>query len=296
MNEPLIPIYIEYLWPTLVVIAEHGGYARTGEIIPDVIARMDLTPDQVAVEYPPSAKAKGSKIVHRIRFALTWLREMKAIESSERAVWRLTPIGRGFLAAGDARVREAYNEMKKDQQHRAKKNTLEDSRAPETDTPQEPSDPDDYATEDSWKATLLDTLTSLAPDVFERLCARLLREAGCTDVVPSGQPGDQGVDGVGILRVSLLSFPVYFQAKRYQASQRLGPEKVRELRGALQGRGEKGILITTGYFTRSAVEEANRAGAPVDLIDGDQLCDLLLEYGLGVEHRPVVVPEFFSDL
>jgi restriction system protein len=81
---------------------------------------------------------------------------------------------------------------------------------------------------------------------------------------------------------------VYFQAKKYSGS--IGPEKVRELRGALAGRADKGILITTGRFSRKAVEEASRAGAPIDLIDGERLTELLLQYELGVRIRPVVDP------
>jgi restriction system protein len=70
----------------------------------------------------------------------------------------------------------------------------------------------------------------------------------------------------------------------------------------MAGRGEKGLLITTGSFTRDAQAEAIRDGAPpVELIDGDRLCDLLREYGLGVEVRQrveedvVVNPEFFDE-
>jgi restriction system protein len=70
----------------------------------------------------------------------------------------------------------------------------------------------------------------------------------------------------------------------------------------MAGRGEKGLLITTGSFTRDAQAEAIRDGAPpVELIDGDRLCDLLREYGLGVDVRQrieedvVVNPEFFDE-
>jgi Restriction endonuclease len=80
--------------------------------------------------------------------------------------------------------------------------------------------------------------------------------------------------GIGVYRVSLLSFPVFFQCKRYVGS--VGSGAVRDFRGAMSGRGDKGLLITTGTFTSEAKRESTRDGAPpVDLIDGDQLCDLL---------------------
>src|SRR5690606_28115563 len=103
-------------------------------------------------------------------------------------------------------------------------------------------------------------------------------------------------DGVGIYRLGLLSFPVYFQCKRYKGS--VGAGEVRDFRGALQRRGEKGILMTTGAFTSAAKAEASRDGAtPVDLIDGDRLCELLKQYELGISVRTVeevgVDNEFF---
>jgi restriction system protein len=98
-----------------------------------------------------------------------------------------------------------------------------------------------------------------------------------------------------------LSFPVFFQCKRDRGS--VGAGAVRDFRGAMSGRGDKGLLITTGTYTAEATREATRDGAPpVDLIDGDQLCDLLRQYELGVrstvrETEDVVVDSaFFVEL
>jgi restriction system protein len=149
---------------------------------------------------------------------------------------------------------------------------------------------------ESWRAELLIVLTSMSPDSFERLCARLVRSLGCRDVEVSRYSDDEGLDGTGVLQVSLLSFPVFFQAKRYKIDRPIQPNKIREFRGAMAHRGDKGFFITTSVFTARARDEARRGGAPIDLIDGEILCDLLYEHGLGVESRPVVVPEFFADL
>jgi len=96
-----------------------------------------------------------------------------------------------------------------------------------------------------------------------------------------------------------VSFPVFFQCKRYKGS--VGASAVRDFRGAMSGRGDKGLLITTGSFTADAKQEATRDGAPpVDLIDGERLCDLLKEQRMGVNVRLVedveVSPDFFADL
>lgn len=159
----------------------------------------------------------------------------------------------------------------------------------------EPSDE-----ESSWKDQLVDRLLKVSPEGFERLAQRLLREAGFVNVTVLGRSGDGGLDGVGVYRLSLVSFPVYFQCKRYKGSVTAGA--VRDFRGAMAGRGEKGLLITTGSFTKEAQNEANRDGAPpVEVIDGEALCALLREFRLGVEVRQrieediAVNPAFFDE-
>lgn len=141
----------------------------------------------------------------------------------------------------------------------------------------------------------------LDPAGFERLAQRLLREAAFVSATVTGRSGDGGIDGLGVYRMSLVSFPVFFQCKRYVGS--VGSGAVRDFRGAMAGRGDKGLLITTGTFTSDAKAEATRDGAPpLDLIDGKRLCELLKEYDLGVltTKRTVedveVLSEFFSEL
>jgi restriction system protein len=141
----------------------------------------------------------------------------------------------------------------------------------------------------------------MTPDAFERLAQRLLREADFDSVNVTGQSGDGGIDGLGVYRLGLVSFPVFFQCKRYRGS--VSPSAVRDFRGAMAGRGDKGLLITTGTFTADAKKEATRDGAPpIDLIDGDRLCELLKRYDLGVRTTTRTVedvavdPAFFSEI
>ena len=154
---------------------------------------------------------------------------------------------------------------------------------------------------EGWKEKLLKQMLATSPAGFERLAQRLLRAAGFINTTVTGRSGDGGIDGVGVYRLSLVSFPVFFQCKKYKGT--VGPDKVRDFRGAMAGRGDKGLLITTGVFTREAKSEATREGAPpIDLIDGEQLCELLKEHQLGVrtEERRVedvsVVASFFDEL
>ena len=134
----------------------------------------------------------------------------------------------------------------------------------------------------------------MAPDGFERLAQRLLRESGFVKVEVTGKSGDGGIDGSGVLRMNLISFHVLFQCKRYSGS--VPTDVVRNFRGAMQGRADKGLIITTGTFTAGARKEATRDGAPaIDLIDGEALCQLLKEKELGVSVKPVVTEEISID-
>jgi restriction system protein len=159
------------------------------------------------------------------------------------------------------------------------------------------TEPEGQPAEASWKDQLIDVVRSQSAAAFERLSQRLLREAGFIKVEVTGRSGDGGIDGIGVLRVNLLSFQVLFQCKKYQGS--VGASAIRDFRGAMVGRSDKGLMITTGTFTPDAKREATRDGAPaIDLIDGDQLCDLLKQYGLGVKtemvERMTVDPAWFS--
>ena len=128
---------------------------------------------------------------------------------------------------------------------------------------------------------MLDILLSMDFKAFERLCQRLLRESGFVKVEITGRSGDGGIDGVGVLRLNLLSFQVIFQCKRWKGA--IGAPIVRDFRGAMVGRADKGLIITTSNFTADARREATRDGAPaIDLVDGDALCDLLKATKIGV--------------
>jgi restriction system protein len=153
------------------------------------------------------------------------------------------------------------------------------------------------ATPNDYRAAALDRLLQLPPSGFERLAQRLLREAGFTQVIVTGSTGDGGIDGYGTLQVNpLVSFKVLFQCKRYTKS--VSPSHVRDFRGAMSGRADKGIIITTGTFTAEARREATRDGVPpIKLIDGEKLVEMLANLELGL--RPVTTYEidtgFFKE-
>jgi restriction system protein len=154
------------------------------------------------------------------------------------------------------------------------------------------------AFEAPWQDILLDCLLKMKPAAFERLCRKILKDSGFIKVEVTGRSGDGGIDGIGVLRLNLLSFHVFFQCKRWKGS--VGASAIRDFRGAMVGRADKGLVITTGTFTADARREATRDGAPtIDLFDGKAVCELLKRLQIGVSTRKiehvVVQQEAFSE-
>jgi restriction system protein len=224
-----------------------------------------------------------TELRYRLHWARSFLKAFSAINNSERGVWTLTEKGKNVTAADAAAIKKFVRE---------KRNARRKAAAAAADD-EEP----DAAT--GWTEQLTETLKSMSAAGFERLCQRILRESGFIRVEVTGQSGDGGIDGIGVLRVNLVSFHVLFQAKRWKGS--VGAGVVRDFRGAMVGRADKGLILTTASFTAEARREATRDGAPaIDLVDGEALCALLKDLKLGVKVRLVeeveVDPVFFAGL
>jgi len=291
-----VPQYNEMLWPVLQAVAGLGGSASIGEIVETVIKREGFTDDQQAVLHNNGPE---TEIGYRLAWARTYLKAMGLLTNSARGVWALTDDGSALLAdtarsesQRRERVREIWSAHLADLRKARKARPSRDGEVPDTT---------DTVPERNWKEQLLDQLMAMRPDGFERLASRLLREADFDSVNVTGKSGDGGIDGLGVYRLGLVSFPVFFQCKRYRGS--VGPGAVRDFRGAMAGRGDKGLLITTGSFSGDAKKEATRDGAPpIDLIDGDRLCDLLKRYDLGVRTTTRTVEDitintaFFAEI
>jgi restriction system protein len=265
---------------TLDALRHLGGSGSIQEIDEAVIEIEGVSEAEQAITMPNNEQRL--KVNYYLAWARTYLRRGDAVENSARGIWAITEAGsvihdRGPVAAIVELVQA--EEREKARQKRKAKEAAEDvpvgAGVAIADADAGPVD------EEDWKTALLSVLGSMAPDAFERLSQRLLREAGFTKVEVRGKTGDGGIDGLGVLRVNLVSFQVYFQCKRWKGG--VGAKEIRDFRGALQGRADKGLFITTGHYTPAASDEATRDGAiAIDLIDGDRLCELLKENGLGV--------------
>ncbi|HKM99863.1 MAG TPA: restriction endonuclease [Stellaceae bacterium] len=284
-----VPTYDRLMWPTLRALRAMGGSATNEELLSKIIEQEGVPPEIAAVQH---VDQRQTRLGYNLAWAKTYLKKVGAVENSGRGVWALTKIGEALkeadVAAIPSRVRKQDADIRR----------MRDQNSEGETVPAESGDAE-TALEPFWKDELLATLRDMTAAAFERLAQRVLREAGFIKVEVTGRSGDGGIDGIGVLRLTLLSFQVLFQCKRYQGS--VGASAIRDFRGAMVGRSDKGLMITTGTFTSEAKKEATRDGAPaIDLIDGDQLCDLLKSLRLGVStelvERMVVDKAWFAQL
>ena len=271
-----VPTYDELNWPALVALRNLGGSASIAEHLSQVIEEQNV-PEEIAAI--PHGKTGRSELEYRLAWARTALRRCDYVESSARGVWSLTEVGE-HATPEELKAKISDLRTKDHKRYLKKSENLVDDQATDGDI--------------DWKDELLDVLRKMSPDAFERLAKRILRESGFVKVEVTGKSGDGGIDGTGILQLSLMSFHVLFQCKRYQGS--VGPSAIRDFRGAMMGRTDKGLFITTGTFTSEARREATRDGAPpIDLIDGVSLCEKLKELRLGVGVELVEEVEIKKD-
>jgi len=285
-----LPKYDSLFNPSLEAIKKLGGSASISELNEEVAKSLHLTDEEISQPHDE----RRTELQYRLAWARTYLKAYGLLDNSERGVWVLTPKGKDTGAVDQRQVVRFVNE-----QSRVKKGKLTVKNSVST-VDVEVAELAETVLEEKWREALLAELLNLSPAAFERLSQRLLRESGFVEVRVTGRTGDGGIDGVGIVRLGgLLGFPVLFQCKRYRDS--VGPSVVRDFRGAMIGRADRGLIITTGTFSRDAKVEATRDGAPpIDLVDGEQLLDKLKELGLGVNIKKIeqvsVVPEFFKEI
>lgn len=248
-----------------------GGSGTIEEINSKVSELAGFTSSQMEILHD-SEQSSQTEIEYRLAWSRTYLKKFGVLENSSRGVWALTPKGVHLDKVDPLEVKRFVRDQRT---ATSPKNTKEEA--------------GDVLEANTWRDALSETLLKMNPSAFERLVQRLLRESGFIQVEVTGRSGDGGIDGKGIMRLGgLLSFHVMFQCKRYQGS--VSVNQVRDFRGAMVGRADKGLLVTTGNFTKDAAREATRDGAPaIDLVDGDQLMDKLKELGLGVQTKKIEV-------
>jgi len=263
------PEFIRFFRPILDIMRSLGGSGTASEIVDRSIELAQVTEE----EQQMVNKNGLSRVKNQVHWARQYLVWAGYLVSSKWGVWSLTEKG----ISENLSTFNALNTFKMVQANRApyRQQKEADSRRTEEIAPGE-EEPKDH------RATLLELIKSLPPAGFERLTQRLLRESGFQHVSVTGKSGDGGIDGIGTLQINpFVSFIVLFQCKRYQGA--VTPSQVRDFRGAMMGRADKGLIITTGTFTLDAKKEARRDGVPpIELVDGDILVEMFERHELGL--------------
>jgi restriction system protein len=259
-----IPQYSEMFNPVIQALHELGGSGSVEEINNKVIEIQNYPPEIVDVLH---GEGPASEIEYRLGWARTYLKKYGLLENSSRGVWAISNEKNNIKEINPREVIDFAHSLSKSKNGMTVDSTSIDENESEDKT---------------WQENLMELLLSLAPDAFERLIQRILRESGFSQVEVTGKAGDGGIDGKGIFKIAgLISFNVLFQCKRWQNS--VTASEIRDFRGALQGRADKGLFATTGSFTRDAIKEASRDGAtPIDLLDGEALTNKIKELKLGI--------------
>jgi restriction system protein len=280
MPKDSAPQFVRYLGPVLEALQSLGGSGRPDEVRSVIAQKLKLSEEEQSEPLPSKAQPRFDNQVHWARF---YLSKAGFLDSSKRGVWGLTAKGRAALPMSQTDARNVFRSVaatfskSKIGKASEKETTPSDEQvAPETE---------EQVVNDGYREQVTNRLQPLSASGFERFCQRLLRESGFQEVTVTGRSGDGGIDGVGILQVNaLVSFKALFQCKRYVGSVTVG--QVRDFRGAMTGRADKGIIITTGSFTAEARKEAIRDGAPpLELVDGEKLVGMLEELELGLKPR-----------
>ena len=276
-----VPKHDELYNPLLKAFHKLGGSASVRELEDEVSVILNLSDKDLGEIH----RGNQTKVSYRLAWVRTYFKQYGILENTSRSVWALTAKGLQTKSVDPTEV----NRVVKDLVRR---------RSQDTGAKEEVAEAEDL----TWEEQLLESIRSMAPDGFERLCQRLLRESGFIRVEVTGRSGDGGIDGKGVVQIGgLLSFHMIFQCKRFKGS--VGSSAIRDFRGAMVGRADKGLFITTGSFTADAIREAQREGAPpLDLIDGDALVQKLKALELGVtvtrrtEEEVRVKQEFFDSM
>ena len=286
--------FVRFMQPVIDALNGLGGSGSPDEVIERVAKNLEIS-DELQNEVLPSGGR--TRFGNQVAWARFYLVKEGLIDSSKRGIWRLTPAGQVARLSPEQSRDVFLKWVRIFQDERRLRGGAEETRAENEDTTAPPLEEENIDANVSYRTELLNLLLALPAPGFERLSQRMLREAGFTQVEVTGGSNDGGIDGYGTLQINpLVSFKVLFQCKRYRNT--VSPSQIRDFRGAMAGRADKGIIITTGSFSSEARREAARDGVPpIELIDAEKLLDLLerLELGLRPARTFTIDHAFLSE-
>ncbi len=286
------PQFVRFFWPLIRSLQKLGGSGNASEVI-QMIVQDEMIPEDVQQE---KLKSGGLRVNNQIYFCRQYLVWAGYVTSSSRGVWTLTESGQSLKGMSQEDALKVFKEQSVLNRTKANKKKAIDGAQESDDIDGEDESGIPGGTEAyDYKKQALARVYGLSPKGFEHFCKRLLRESGFERVEVTGGPKDKGIDGEGLLKLnSFMSFRVVFQCKRY--AEAVTSSHISTFRGSIPSSADKGILITTGYFTSDAIKMAQEKGLkPIELINGDQLVRLMEELQLGLRPTYLVDDEFFDD-
>lgn len=288
----MVPIFTKFFYPVLKFLSDNE--VQTLKTAQDYVADYFHLSDEDRQEKIKSGRA--TKVYDRVQWTMTYLRAAGLIASPKRGQYVITPKGHEVLDSGVKELNqkylceispefEAFLHGKKPAAHKSGEST-------EAATPAvSPAElVDDLITQinSSLASDLLEQIKGQTPAFFEQLVIDLLVKMGyggnredAATVTKISRDG--GIDG--IIKEDRLGLDmIYVQAKRWDNT--VQKPEIQKFRGALSERGAaKGIFITTSDFSSGAKESARNA--KIVLIDGSELCRLMIEFGVGVSTKMV---------
>ena len=268
--------FVKWLGPLLDALRALGGKATPKECSDWIAEKLRLPPEVVEAKM----KSGTERFHNQVQWARQYLAWEGLLDSPQRGVWMLTQKGAKTRLDGQA-GRDLFLKWVHIHQEARKQEV------PVTSEPSQEAEEEEPTPEEAAEQSLLAVLHTLPADGFERLCKRLLHEYGLEKVVVTGKSHDGGIDGTGLLRLNpFVTMKVLFQCKKVRKS--VSRAQVGDFRNAVMGRADKGILLTTGWFSSDAEKEANREGViPIELVDGERLVELFEAKGLGLRRKEV---------
>lgn len=271
----------------LLELSSDGKEHSMREALESLATHFELT-EQERKQLLPSGQQE--LFTNRVAWAKTHLRMAGLLEGTARGVFRITPQGKRLLKEHSGRIdlrvlqtQPGYLEARGRKREKAQTAAAADN--VENRTPEEEMEDSYQALRESLGKELLQRLKSASPAFFERIVVELLVRMGYGGTRKDagqaiGKSGDEGVDGV-IKEDRLGLDAIYIQAKKWEST--VSRPEIQKFAGALQGfRAKKGIFITTSDFSKEAVDYAARIDSKIVLIDGEQLWNLMIDFGIGV--------------
>lgn len=266
------PDAVAYIPRILAALRQMDGIAKAAAVKEAVVATMAEQHVRVDETQLQSGQTKYLNDMQWARMYLVNAELLEPVAVAGHGVWKLTD--KGWQVRLDAQTAlDIYNATAK----KTKK---------VTDTTPAPDDDGQPELIQSWEAQLKNILTSLPHEGFERLCAQIMTKNGLHATKVTGQSGDGGIDGEGLMALDksgLVSVRVAWQCKRFKE----GPIRagmIRDFRGALDHATNHGIVFATCAFTADAVQDAAMPGKKlIRLVDLKALIDMLGEMELGVK-------------